>query len=84
MTGQRRAKWRTEAAQMVAMEADARCAQAAELRAKVDALEIVADCRLNDCAALRERLEKAERQQLWQWVAAALLAIGAVLSAVSR
>ena len=84
MTGQRRANWRTEAAQMVAMEAEARCAQAAELRAKVDALEIVADCRLNDCAALRERLEKAERKQRWQWMAAVLLAIGAVIAAVAR
>jgi hypothetical protein len=84
MTGQRRANWRTEAAQMVAMEAEARCAQAKELRAKFDALVIAADCRLNDCAALRERLERAEFNLRLAFLALAILVASTVIQAVSR
>ena len=65
MTGQRRANWETR---LIGALGD--CEERMDLRinslqAKVDALEIVADCRLKHCLDFRDRIEKLERRSKW-------------------
>lgn len=63
---------------------DLACQDAAELRAKVDALALIADCRLKHCLDFRDRIEKLERDRKRCLYAIAALIVAVGLTAVSR
>jgi hypothetical protein len=81
MSGQRRANWRTEAAQMVG-QLDAR------LLVRIEAAEGLSTRRFDTVGSVLDahasRIAKLERHQAWQWVVMALLAVCAMISAVCR
>jgi len=81
MSGQRRANWRTEAAQMVA-QLDAR------VLVRIEAAEGLATRQFDTVGSVLDahaaRIEKLERHQAWQWVVMALLAVCAIILAVTR